>query len=147
MQSSLDYAGFAQLCARSPIMRAHNRIIQRSLIQTSDSHVATLSKVAHTHSYLTAFFPGLPTHTRKVKPIWILLKQETVSGSGISWAICKSAPRSRHNHASTPPLNFLQARCPSCCPTNSIKALKVLTHMPVIVICMQCVLYKNTYFL
>jgi len=27
--------------------------------------------------------------------IWILLKQETVSGSGISWAICKSAPRSR----------------------------------------------------
>ena len=29
--------------------------------------------------------------TRKVKPIWILLKQETVSGSGISWAICKSA--------------------------------------------------------
>jgi len=25
--------------------------------------------------------------TRKVKPIWILLKRETVSGSGISWAI------------------------------------------------------------
>jgi len=24
-----------------------------------------------------------------------LLEQETVSGSGISWAICKSAPRSR----------------------------------------------------
>ena len=31
----------------------------------------------------------------KTKPIWILLEQETVSGSGISWAICKSAPRSR----------------------------------------------------
>jgi len=30
------------------------------------------------------------------------------------------------NHASTPPLSFLQARCPSCCPTNSIKALKAL---------------------
>jgi len=32
--------------------------------------------------------------TREVKPIWILLKQKTVggSGSGISWAICKSAP-------------------------------------------------------
>ena len=28
------------------------------------------------------------------------------------------------NHASTPPLSFLQARCPSCHPTNSIKALK-----------------------
>jgi len=29
------------------------------------------------------------------------------------------------NHASTPPLNILQAGYPSCCPTNSIKALKV----------------------
>jgi len=28
------------------------------------------------------------------------------------------------SHASTPPLSFLQAGCPSCCPTNSIKALK-----------------------
>ena len=32
---------------------------------------------------------------QKGKPIWILLKQETVSGSGISWAVCKSAHRSR----------------------------------------------------
>ena len=48
----------------------------------------------HTHTCLMALFPGLPRRasTRKVKPIWILLKQETVSGSGISWAICKSAP-------------------------------------------------------
>ena len=44
-----------------------------------------------------ALFPGLPgwAGTRKLKPIWILLKQETMSGSGISWAICKSAPHSR----------------------------------------------------
>jgi len=27
------------------------------------------------------------------------------------------------NHASTPPFSFLQAGCPSCRPTNSIKAL------------------------
>ena len=47
-----------------------------------------------THTRLTALFPELPC-TRKVKPIWILLTQETVSGSGISWAVCKSAPRSR----------------------------------------------------
>ena len=52
----------------------------------------------HTHTCLTALFPRLPrwAGNRKVKPIWILLKQETVSGSGISWAICKSAPSSRH---------------------------------------------------
>jgi len=30
----------------------------------------------------------------------------------------------RDNHTSTPPLSFLQAGCPSCRPTNSVKALK-----------------------
>jgi len=30
------------------------------------------------------------------------------------------------NHASTPPLCFLQAGCPSCRPTNSVKALKAI---------------------
>ena len=31
------------------------------------------------------------------------------------------------NHTSTPPLSFLQAGCPSCRPTNSVKALKEKT--------------------
>jgi len=39
------------------------------------------------------------------------------------------------NHANTPPLSFLQAGCPSCRPTNSVKALKVN------------VLSKYTYFI
>ena len=53
---------------------------------------------AHTHTpHTRPFFGDYPgsAGTRKVKPIWILLKQETVSGSSITWAICKSAPRSR----------------------------------------------------
>jgi len=51
----------------------------------------------HTHTRLTARFPGLSrwAGTRKVKPMWIFLKQETVSGSENSWAICKSALCSR----------------------------------------------------
>jgi len=51
----------------------------------------------YTHTRLTALCSGLPwwAGTRKEKPIWILLKRETVSGSGISWAICKSAPHTR----------------------------------------------------
>ena len=50
----------------------------------------------YTHPF-NGYCPGLRrwVGTRKVKPIWILLKQETASGSGISWAICKSAPHSR----------------------------------------------------
>ena len=53
---------------------------------------------SHTHKHT---FNGPLSGTMQVsryqkgKPIWILLKQETVSGSGISWATCKSAPRSR----------------------------------------------------
>jgi len=30
------------------------------------------------------------------------------------------------NHASTSLLSFLQAGCPSCCPTNSVKAVKAI---------------------
>ena len=33
------------------------------------------------------------------------------------------------NHASAPPLSFLQVACPSCCPTNSVKALKALIYI------------------
>ena len=56
------------------------------------------------YTRLTALCLGLPrwASTRKVKPIWILQKQETVSGSGISWAVCKSAPRSRQTTTPAP---------------------------------------------
>jgi len=58
----------------------------------------------HARTRLTPLFPGLPkwAGTRKVKPIWILLKQETVSGSGIIWAICKLAPCSRQTTTPAP---------------------------------------------
>jgi len=57
----------------------------------------TWDVIFYAHTHLTALCPGLPSWagTRKVKPIWILLKQETMSGSGISWTVSKSAPRSR----------------------------------------------------
>ena len=80
----------------------------------------------HTHPF-NGPFPGLPRRagTRKVKSILILLNQETMSGGGISWAICKSAPRSRQITMPAPHHSvFLRAGCPSCHPTNSIKALK-----------------------
>jgi len=92
----------------------------------SISYSTTLTH-PHTHTRLTTLFPGLPrwAGTRKEKPIWIFLKQETVSGSGIRRAICKSAP---HSSPITTPVphhsDFLQPGCPSCRPTNSVKAPK-----------------------
>ena len=66
--------------------------------------VSLNSRVLYTHTRLTVLFLGLPrwAGSRKVKPIWILLKQETVSGSGISWAICKSAPCCRQTTTLAP---------------------------------------------
>jgi len=79
--------------------------------------------VLQVHTRLTALCPELPVWagTRKIKPTWILLKQETVSGSGISWAICKSASRSRlqtDNDASTPTLSFFTGRMPFLPPNQ-----------------------------
>jgi len=67
-----------------------------------------------THTRLSVLCPGLPrwAGTRKVKPIWILPKHETVSGSGISWAICKSAPRSRQIPCQHPITQFFTGLMP-----------------------------------
>ena len=72
-------------------------IVPRTTLLFSSWVAVGQSTNTHTHTRLTALFPGLPgwAGTRKVKPIWILLKQETVSSSGISWALCKSASRCR----------------------------------------------------
>jgi len=45
-----------------------------------------------------------------------------VSGSGICWATCKSAPHPRQprQHSTT---QFFTGRMPSCRPTNRVKAL------------------------
>ena len=89
----------------------------------------------HARTRLTALCPGPPGRagTRKVKPIWILLEQETVitgaRDSEWQWhqlgdrQVCTSLQTD--NHTSTSLLKFfLQAGCPSCRPTNSVKALK-----------------------
>ena len=104
-------------------MKLHISNLINTLIMTVTSHTHTHT---HTHTRLTVLFPGLPgwTGTRKVKPIWILLKQETESGSGISWAYAICTSLQTDNHASTSPLSFLQAGCPSCRPTNSVRAPK-----------------------
>ena len=75
----------------------------------------------HTRPFNRPFLLRLPwwAGTRKVKPIWILLKHETASGSGISWAICKSASRFRQITTPAPHHSVFTGR-----PTNSVKALK-----------------------
>ena len=82
--------------------------------------------VTHTHTCLMALCPGLRwwAGTGNIKPIWILLKQETEWQwhQLVRMQVCTSLQTD--NYTSTPPLSFLQAGCTSCHPTNSVKALK-----------------------
>ena len=86
--------------------------------------------LTHTHTRLTALCPGQPrwAATREVKPIWILLKQDTVGGSGISWAICKSAPRSRQTTTPTPHHSFFTGRMPFLPPNQQRQSTEALKH-------------------
>jgi len=87
--------------------------------------------ITHTHTRLTALFPGLPrwAGTRNCKTN---LNFTEARDSEWQWhqlgcmQVCTSLQAD--NHASTPPLSFLQARCPSCRPSNSVKALKEIMH-------------------
>ena len=107
--------------------RRRRRRLGRTARLGRQSTATTLETVrahhCHTHTRTTRV-----SRYQKVEPIWILLKQETVRGSGISWAICKPAPLSRQITMQHAPLRFLQAGCLSCRPTNSVKALKALPH-------------------
>ena len=88
---------------------------------SAHTHTRTHARThAHTHTRLMALCPGLPgwAGTRKVRPIWILLKQETVGGSGISWAICKSAPRSRQITMRAPHHSVFTGRIPFLPPNQ-----------------------------
>jgi len=84
-------------------------------------HFCEKWELAHTHTHpFNGSFLGLPgsAATRKVKPIWILMKQETVSGSGISWAICKSALRSRQITMPAPHHSAFTGRMPFLPPNQ-----------------------------
>jgi len=62
-----------------------------------------------------------------------------VSGSGISWAICKPASRSRQITMPAPHHSvFLQAGRLSCRPTNSVKALKAHKHWSTLIYTISC---------
>jgi len=92
------------------------------------------SCTVYTYTYLTALFLGLPgsASNKKVKPIWILLKQETVSGSGTSWAICKCAPCSRQITMPAPHHSvFFTSRMPFLSPNQQHKSTEGTTSCTV----------------
>jgi len=105
-------------------MQTHNNFI--------DQHVAHSTPEPHYSWYLVAtdqhihMFNSPFSRTNRVsryqqgKSIWILPTQEKVSGNGISWAICKSAPRSRQITMPAPNTQvFYRHALPAAQPTAS----------------------------
>jgi len=97
--------------------------------QVAFNKMKVTSAHTHTHTHTHPFnglCPGLPgsAGTRKVKPM-ISLKQETVSGSGISRAVRKSAPRSRQiTTLAPPPLSFFTGRAPFLPPNQRRQSIE-----------------------
>ena len=82
---------------------------------------ALLHSLNNTHTQpLNGPFSGTTQVSRyqKGKSIWILLKQEIVSDSGISWAICKSAPSSRQTTAPAPHHSVFKGHMPFLSPNQ-----------------------------
>ena len=76
---------------QKPFTEAQVRWVLRVLlvhIHAAAHWCKSVQTQTHTHTSLTALFLGLPrwASTRKVKPVWILLKQETVSGTKVKVA-------------------------------------------------------------
>jgi len=90
------------------------------------NQAAHVNLVLHTHTRLTAFFSGTTRVSRYQKGKTNL---DFTKARDSEWQrhqlvhvqVCTSLQTD--NHTSTPPLSFLQAGCPSCRPTNSVKAL------------------------
>jgi len=72
--------------------------------------------------------------TRKVKTNLDLLEQEIVSGSGICWAICKSAPHPRQPRQH-PTTQFFTGRMPFLLPNQQHQSTEgdVVTMRTIIV--------------
>ena len=109
------------------------------------SYLKLSSSYTHTHPFNGPLSgtTWVSQYYTKVKLIWILLNQEVVSGSGISWAICKSAPRSRQIAMPAPhhSVFYRPDALPAAQPTASKHWRQPLKAVSTIY--MQIILYKN----
>ena len=105
------------------------------LLPTLSLYYAAIHQLHQSHPF-NGPFPGLPrwAGTRKVGKT----NPDFTEARDSEWQwhqlghmqVCTSLQTD--NHASTPPLSFLQAGCPACRPTNSVKALKAVTSITII---------------
>jgi len=111
-------------------LKENNTTITQNLLLSWFQYLSTAAKNVHvheTHTHLTALFLGQPGvswyQTGKTNLDFTEARDSEWQWHQLGYMqVCTSLQTD--NHASNPPLSFLQARCPSCCPTNSVKAVK-----------------------
>ena len=112
------------------VMECRSQTVSRSVDTASatTAHASTSPAThTHTHARLTA---GTTSESRYQKG---KTNMDFTEARDSEWQwhqlghmqVCTSLQTD--NHASTPPLSSLQAGCPSCHPTNSVKAPKALS--------------------
>jgi len=92
------------------------------------------------YTRLMAICPGLPgwAGTRKD-----FTKAEAVSGSGISWAVCKSAPRCREITTPPPHHSVFTGRMPFL-PNNQQRQSTVNDNQAELTVIWQCLLWSGS---
>jgi len=112
----------------APVFKRHPNNTSNMAILTANHHQQLTHARTHAHTHT---FNGLLSGTTRVSRYQkgkTNLDFTEARDSEWQWhrlgrmQVCTSLQTD--NHASTPPLSCLQAACPSCCPTNSVKALK-----------------------
>ena len=128
---AVSSAGHTPMQTIFTLLQTDNLLHQHSVTQFLQARCFSWRPInnvkAHTHTRLTALCLGLPrwAGTRKVKHNLDFTGARDSEWQWHQLGMCKSAPRSRQITMPAPHHSvFLQAGCPSCRPTNSVKALK-----------------------
>jgi len=124
-KAKFDSVSF-HIVGKSPLFSKHPRHFI-SCLEKRDEHKIIKR---HTHTHTHPFNGPLSRTTRVSRYQKGKTNLDFTEATDSEWQwhqlgrmqVCTSLQTD--NHTSTPPLSFLQAGCPSCRPTNSVKALK-----------------------
>ena len=135
MRNSLDYAGLAQLCARSPIMRkimrAHNRIIQPSLVSSPSNNLATrLVRLTSPLNILASYsFSIDPLHSftyfKKIQPFCTRQSRESRQSLALNSNPFPCSPQ----HGLWPCVGLYQVPSPGCSDSSTPNIFAKFTPM------------------
>ena len=126
--SQKNSASSSRSCSSDDIFPSTARSSDSAFYTYTHTRSRSVNNMPHTHTHLFNDHLSGTTRVGRYQKGKTNLDFTEAKDSERQWhqlghmQVCTSLQTD--NHASTPPLSFLQAGCPSCRPTNSVKALK-----------------------